>query len=700
MKKFSMDKKSIFFKMMSFVIALIVIQAILLTGTLIAGGVLEQAQENAYETFSDKVNNRKNYIQREMKDRWTNMTPYIQQISKNLSESKDSEAFFSSSIGDMINMLRTTQTTGAFIILNNSSSSYPALYLRDYDPLLNDYSNKDLYLLLGPSDLAKEYKIPLDQSWKYEMRFNDSNKNFFEKPFLKAPLTFNARLLGYWNPPFFLFPNDMQIMTYTIPLFDEDQVLRGVIGVELSVNYLNQYLPATDLMPRDSMGYLLGYRDGEDDKIKPILTVGALQKRMIRTDEALELTEADLPRNIYQIKNHNSTEEIYASVERIGLYNFNTPFESEEWFLIGMMTENQLLSYVRRIQRILWISFIASLVMGIIGGYVISYGFTKPIAKLAKQVRESDKNKAIQLSSTGLKEIDELSSAMETANNALLESTIRMSQIIDLTNFPIGAFEIRNTSNQVFITDQLHLILNIDFDKVRELVKDKNAFLSYIYSLMIGPEQEDQDVYRLIGSENKYIRLKIVENESGTMGVIIDVTEEIMEKNRIKKERDYDPLTMIYNRKAVQLRIEKVIQSINPTDVTALIMFDLDNLKQINDAYGHRWGDFYINKAVSHLSEIGGKSSVLGRRSGDEFILFLYGFKDKDSIRKEIKEFYEELSKDLLSFPDGSLKSITISGGMLWVEDFTLDYDELLHRADELLYDAKNQNKGYFVESD
>jgi len=698
MNKISMDRKSILFRMTSFVIGLIIIQSILLTGTLIAGGVLSQAQENAFQSFHDKVYNRNDNVQREMKNRWTNMTPYIQEFSKKLSENSSSKYFFDSSIKNLIDMLRTTQTTGAFIILKDKST-YPSLYIRDYDPLLNDYTNKDLYLILGPSDLAKDQKIPMDQTWKYDMKFDENNKNFFEKPFAKAPLTFNANLLGYWNPPFVLFPNDLPIITYTMPLFDADQVLRGVIGVEISVNYFKQFLPAIDLQPRDSMGYLIGYSGKGADDIQPILRVGALQKRMIRADESFDLTKEDDNRSIYTITNHNSEDKVYACVERMGLYNFNTPFEGESWYLIGMMTENNLLDYVRKIQQILWMSLLASIVIGIIGGYFISYRFTKPITQLVKQVREIDNDKAMHLSPTGLTEIDALSSAMELANNALLESTVKMSKIIDLADFPIGVFEIRSDTDRVFATDQLPTILNIDRAIIHEIIKDKGAFMPHILLKLTKPEKEDENVYRIGRDTTKYVKVKIVENENSTMGVVIDVTDEILEKNKIKMERDYDPLTMIYNRKAVQQRIESIIENPKPQDAAALIMFDLDYLKQINDTYGHRWGDVYINRAVSHLSKVGEECSVLGRRSGDEFVLFLFGFLDREALRKEMKAFYEGLTKDLLEFPDGSLRPITISAGLLWIEDWTLKYDELLHKADELLYEAKSKNKGYYIES-
>jgi len=450
------------------------------------------------------------------------------------------------------------------------------------------------------------------------------------------------------------------------------------------------------LQPRDSMGYLIGYSGGEGEEIRPILTIGALQKRMINEDEALDLTKVDPDRSIYLIENHNSEEKIYACMERIGLYNVNTPFEDESWYLIGMMTENHLLSYTNKIKKILWVSLMVSILIGIIGGYIISYRFTKPITELVKQVKENEKDDEIQLSPTGITEIDALSSAMVIANKALLESTVKMSKIIDMADFPIGAFEIRSDSEHIFVTDQFRLIFNIDNIRMSEILKNKALFLNELQSKLISLLEGEDGVYQ-IGL--KYVRVKIIENEVSTIGVAVDVSDEITEKNRIKMERDYDPLTMIFNRKAAQVRIENIMEKTDALDIAALIMFDLDNLKQINDTYGHKWGDTYIKRAVDELAKIGGASSVLGRRSGDEFVLFLYGYDNKDAIRKIMNDFYEALGKALIIFPDGLSKPISISAGLLWLDDSSLTYDELLHKSDELLYVSKNEKKGYYQEN-
>ena len=73
--------KSITYKLTVFVISIIIFQAILFTSSLKFGGVIEKGRENAYKSFSDTVYNRNNYLQSEMKNSWTNLSPYLQELS-------------------------------------------------------------------------------------------------------------------------------------------------------------------------------------------------------------------------------------------------------------------------------------------------------------------------------------------------------------------------------------------------------------------------------------------------------------------------------------------------------------------------------------------------------------------------------------------------------------------------------------------
>ncbi|AFA49997.1 diguanylate cyclase precursor [Acetobacterium woodii DSM 1030] len=698
MKFLKLDRQSIVFRLIVLIISMIIGQAVLLSLFLIVGGVLSQAEQNAYNSFSEKVSNRKDYLQREMTSRWTNISPYGKEISLQYNADKNPDQFLSDISTSLITMLRSTQATGVFVILNSATDEKPALYIRDYDPLLNDYTSSDLYYVYGSANLANNLKIPLDQMWKYRIDLSTMNADFYNQPASKVSLSTDPTLLGYWSLPFKLTPRDGPIITYSQPLFDKNNQFIGVIGVELSEQYLSKYLPGTDLQTKDSYGYLLGFRESHSQQLETILLTKSIQERFTHEGEPLNYSSIDADHSIFLLKNSNSQSKLYLAVENLDLYNTNTPFESNQWYLIGIMNESNLLAYVYRIRNILIISFIASVIIGVLCTYFISYRFTKPIAAVARKVKESTAVKAIKLEHIKLSEVDELLDAIQITSNMLLETSGRMSRIVEMVGLPLGVFEYRDDSEAVFFTDQIPILLSLDDTDTEIIMANKTLFIALIDKLLSTPEESEENVYYINQIPEKWLRIKHTQNDHATIGVILDMTDEMSEKKKILVDRDTDPLTGIYNRKAMQLQIEATLANRDLKKVSALLMFDLDNLKFINDTYGHKWGDTYIKHAVRHLSEIEPSRQILGRRSGDEFTLFLYNFNSQEEIRSCLKDFFQNLIDNQLEFPDGIIKPITISAGLTWINETELTYDDYLQQADELLYKAKRNHKGYYCE--
>lgn len=699
MAKVKLDRNSIVFKFTMLIIAIIAVQTLLLSGFLILGGVIDEAEQNAYMMFHDKVNNRKDYVQREMKNNWTNFDPYVASIVASISEENMvTDAFFEDNIPDLIQMLRTTQATGVFVVLTPEGikdEALPALYLRDYDPLMNSYGVDDIYMVYGPSNLAKDAKLPLDQTWQYSLTLNEDNRDFVVKPFENAVISRQANLLGYWSKPFKLDGSDVSIITYSMPLFDQLGNLKGIIGIEITLNYLAKFFPAAELQPQDSLGYLIAYSDDEGEHLSPLVLSGALQKRMIDENQNIDVKIVDEDKRIYQISNHLGKEKLYASIEKVGLYQFNTPFEDEQWYIVGIMREDYLLNYAQRIKQILWISFGMSLAIGAVSGSFVSLRFTKPIVSLANQVRGSEKVKVLSLNRTGLQELDELSTAIEISNKLMLESASRLSRVVDTFRIPICAFELNHELKHVFVTDNFVKVMGIELEEGAEHITYE-AFVLLLERLFIKLEPEEVDVYQVTDEPPRWLRYRKTENDVSTIGVLFDVTEAILEKREIIKDRDHDPLTQLLNRKGFHYLFDKWRQEAE-AQVSALIMFDLDNLKRINDNYGHKWGDQYIIEAVARLKTIAEPDQfILGRRSGDEFVLLLHGFESKEAIIDTIETFFNKLHEKPLTFPDGKIYPVSLSGGIMWIESDELSYDELLHFADEALYVAKRNKKGSY----
>ncbi len=690
------NRKSIRFRVTALIIILIIVQASLLAIFLVIGGVLKQAEKNAFSSFSDKVTNRRDYLQREMNFNWANLDPYVDQISDEYYDINNPDEYFNNISNYLISMLRTTQATGAFVILDEGGSSTikPALYIRDYDPNLNDYGNKDLYLIHGPSNLGNKLQIPLDQMWKYNIDLSHVKREFYDKPLSKASLTEDSKLLGYWSKPFQLFSGDSSIITYTIPLFDEHHNAIGVIGVEISEQQLCKFLPPTELERKDSYGYFIAYQEEGESSYVPLILSKAIQKRLFKGKDNISFNSVDSKIGIEKLKNSNSYTNIYLSMDELNLYQPNTPFLDNHWYLVGMMSENHLFSYVRRIQTILWVATVASVIIGVSVGYIVSHQFTKPISRLAKEVRESNKGQRLELIETGLTEVDELASAMQMASNELLDSTVKMSKIIELVGLPIGAYEYSESKDTVFITDRLHSILALSQQEMDELVNDKSLFIEKIGEILASPDEEEEDIYVLDLKPKRWIKMKYLANNKSTIGIIIDMTDEMLVKKQMIQDRDIDSLTGIYSRKAMQDHIENAILTRNKGLSSALLMFDLDNLKLINDTYGHKWGDNYIRHAVHRLTKISEKNMILGRRSGDEFTLLLYDFSSKGEIKNLILEFFEALHQNTLIFPGGEKKQVSVSAGLVWLNETDCSYDDYLQKADEALYQAKKKEKG------
>ena len=143
---------------------------------------------------------------------------------------------------------------------------------------------------------------------------------------------------------------------------------------------------------------------------------------------------------------------------------------------------------------------------------------------------------------------------------------------------------------------------------------------------------EETMILSLTDSEGipRSVRLKMVENNGSLLGVLMDITQELAEKRRLEYERDYDLLTTLLNRRAFYDRVKRLFEHPQQMGIAALIMIDLDNLKYINDTYGHDCGDEYIRAAASVLRGVSSSQIITARMSGDEFFIF-----SKDTLPRQ-----------------------------------------------------------------
>lgn len=205
---------------------------------------------------------------------------------------------------------------------------------------------------------------------------------------------------------------------------------------------------------------------------------------------------------------------------------------------------------------------------------------------------------------------------------------------------------------------------------------------------------------RLPSGKERYLRIETTHEDGAQVGLAEDVTANTLEKLRIEHERDYDTLTDLYNRRAFRRICAEFFCSPEKLGHAALLMFDLDNLKQINDTFGHDWGDEYIRLTGECFAKNAPARTVCARISGDEFNALFYGYNDQDTLRADICALKAALEQSVVQLPSGRELRVSVSGGVAWYPESSTNLITLRKYADFAMYQVKHSRKGELLEFD
>lgn len=173
------------------------------------------------------------------------------------------------------------------------------------------------------------------------------------------------------------------------------------------------------------------------------------------------------------------------------------------------------------------------------------------------------------------------------------------------------------------------------------------------------------------------------------VGFLINIQKQKEEMENLEGEVSRDYLTGVMNRKGIQEYTEKELEQKKPGQLTAMVLIDLDNFKQINDKYGHPFGDQVLVHTGEILSGLFASRGTVGRIGGDEFMAVL-----SVNNREELEEKIKELKKKSidLEYEGESVRTDFCAGtAVAGKED---DYQALYQKADQALYQAKETGRG------
>lgn len=301
-----------------------------------------------------------------------------------------------------------------------------------------------------------------------------------------------------------------------------------------------------------------------------------------------------------------------------------------------------------------------------------------------------------EVSVTGNHEFEELSKSINTMVRSIVNLSNRISAIIEISGIPLAAFEFERSIHHVFVTSGLSELLGLSGKEAAELYHNSSLFDQYIRSITKKPVKGEAEIYQI--GVARYVRIHLSESPEGYLGIITDVTEDILQKIELCYENSHDPLTGLYKFNYFKKICVETLEKLQPGKTAAVAMLDLDHFKSINDTYGHDAGDRYLQGFSNIMKSMPENHFLSARRSGDEFCMLIFDCADRAEITDHLNNFYETLGQNTVALSDTQTKIISASCGFVLTTDAKSSITELLSRADEALYKVKRTAKGRYAE--
>ena len=620
--------KTIFRRIVIPLTVIMIAQTLLLVASFAASGVFRRLRENERAILVKQAENRNSILETMMVSQWMNLSDLAETVNEatlqlleeqaisldTLSSSSDACMPILTAVSDeLLETFRARKVSGIFLIFNTESlhenpeengfGRRPGVYIRDMDPASSpSVRNEDLLFEYAPSALVRSMNIATDNEWATMFTFPETEKAsdyaFLSYPFRTAfedETKGDAADYGYWSVTPFTTATHDHTLAYTIPLILPDGTVYGVLGIDLTCEYLQYNAPYSELFDGTNGHYIMGrMRLATEEEQAPeelfleVVTTNG-DTPLVTEGSTLHLTRMADKEYAFLL----GADEYYCAVTDFNLYSNNAPFENERWYFVGAVKKSLLNRFPDQVTIIISLIVGSTFLFGVITTFFFSRRISRSIRGLSGEVQTAQKVGAplLTLSKTGIREIDVFAQAITALSRDRQEASLREQQLLE-------------------------------------------------------------------------------------------------------HERDYDLTTGLMNRRSFYRSAEALFRSSEAFRVAAIIMTDLDNLKSINDKFGHDVGDRYVYRTARCISKALPEDAVIGRLSGDEFLIMLYGENSKEEIERSISELLEELDNNLFELPDHTAVPISLSGGVAWYPQHSHNLEELVRMADFAMHQVKEHGKG------
>lgn len=264
---------------------------------------------------------------------------------------------------------------------------------------------------------------------------------------------------------------------------------------------------------------------------------------------------------------------------------------------------------------------------------------------------------------------------------------------------------IENISDAVVIYDRQFITIDVNKSFQRITGKSKKQMLGQTLTFKQYPEKFSQNVKKNLINNGTWhgeieskrdngelyltdLNIDVIRDEnyniSHFVGVFSDITKRKETEIELRTLANSDTLTGLPNRSYFQANQSKLVKNKVPH---ALLVFDLDNFKKINDSLGHQVGDVLLCKVAQRILKVGRRQDTVYRLGGDEFSIIVENTNDIHTITTLAKTILKIIAQPL-KLRNQEIVLYSSIGIVLYPEDGVTPH-ELLKNADTAMYHAK-----------
>ena len=719
---------SIFRRILKPLCLLATLDAFLLVMVLQSAGVLRQLNQNSFDLFKKQVDNRRGFLQTQMTSRWMQLDDITQYIGERTQALIDEEKFDLAALDSspeqsslvilevvdrLISELYTKQVSGIYMVFNThnlrqegenqSWQEKTGIYIRDNDPLsLASEKYADLLLECAPVSVVRSMNLSTDSNWEPRFKFGPDRpyEAWLVEPYsVASQQKLEAGDCGLWSIRHDALGNSA--LSYTVPLILPSGRVYGVLGVEMLPAFLSSQMPTAELDEKGVYGLFMTETAVQDGAP----TTGTLctvndRSGLFQPGSQVTLSPSEFGGFTTCLEGTDYT----VTLTPLTLYSRNAPFEHQRWYVMGAVPSDSLFSFTAQVRTMLTVTVILMLVFGIGGSLFASWHIAKPITSLRRELETAWDKGIPHLSATGVSEVDDFAEEITSLSRDVVNSSRRFLSIMEMSSIDMGGYELDESTGFLFVTDNFFRLFGLEHVSTDSMTPAQfQAQLKELSQLASEePPTAGGSIYAVPRKDKSicYIHVQETVVESRRIGVAEDVTAQVMERKRIEHERDYDLLTGIYNRRAFHRIGAQLLGNREQLGIAVAVMIDLDNLKAMNDTYGHEWGDRYIMAGARCIQKHAPEHALIARMSGDEFSLLFYGFRSQQEARAAMDRLEKGFLDSQFTLPDGQCRPVGASGGFCFAEDDCWDLVGLMKHADFAMYTIKHSCKGSFAEFD